>query len=183
MLVQGAPAAARRIEQDVVERRLGQIRVQVGLGHGGGLGQIFPEKRLAQGSQPVRRGLVADHEAGCADELGQETGLAPRGRAHVEDAGSGWRGQQQGRQHGGTVLDMEIAEPGGQGRAQGQRFPNETAAPAGKRLWLEHKALGGEQRLHPGDGVRLAHQPETTAGLRGRVGLARGSGGTGHGAT
>jgi hypothetical protein len=78
---------------------------------------------------------------------------------------------------------MDIAEPGGQGRAHGQRFPDETAAPAGKGLGLEHKTLGGEQRLHPGDGVRRAHQPETAAGLRGRVGLARGSGGTGHGAT
>ena len=127
-----------------------------------------------QGGQTGAGKLVAQHEAIRAGELAQEARLAARARAHVQHGLALPRSEGQGRQHGRPVLDIDVAEKGGQRRAQRPRFAQQAAAEGRERLGFELIALGAQQALHLRHLLRRADQTKRTPRGAGRIGGTHG---------
>ncbi len=120
-----------------------------------------------QGAQSRWRGLVGQHKAVGAGQLGQKAAFAARTGADIQHGFSRSRGQSQGRQHGGAILNIDIAEKGGQGCAQRAGFAAEPAAEGRKGLRLERIALSAQQGFHQRDEPVFADQAEGTGILSG----------------
>ena len=174
VLFHRAPAGAGGIQLDGVP---GAGRQGQGLaleGTGAHMRQVAGMQVGPQGGQAGAGKLVAQHEAVRAGELAQKTRLAARARAHVQH-GLALPGRQgQGRQHGRPVLDIDVAEKGGQRGAQGPRFAQQTTAEGREGLGFERIALGVQQVLHLRHLLRRADQTEGTPRGAGRIGGAHG---------
>ena len=174
VLFHRAPAGAGGIQLDGVP---GAGRQGQGLaleGAGAHMRQVAGVQVGPQGGQAGAGKLVAQHEAVGAGELAQEARLAARARAHVQHGFALPRRQGQGRQHGRPVLDIDVAEKGGQRGAQRPRFAQQAAAEGRERLGFELIALGAQQALHLRHLLRRADQTKRTPRGAGRIGGTHG---------
>ena len=174
VLFHRAPAGAGGIQLDGVP---GAGRQGQGLaleGAGAHMRQVAGVQVGPQGGQAGAGKLVAQHEAVGAGELAQEARLAARARAHVQHGFALPRRQGQGRQHGRPVLDIDVAEKGGQRGAQRPRFAQQAAAEGRERLGFELIALGAQQALHLRHLLRRADQTKGTPRGAGRIGGTHG---------
>ena len=143
-----APAGAGRVKQDGVPRTGVQGQGVAAVEAGSRLDQIALVQVGAQRAEARGRGFVAQHKACAPHKLRQKARFAAGACAHVQHRGPHSRGQSHGRQHGRTVLDVNIAKKGRQRTAQRARFGQQTAAQGRKRLRLECVPLGAQQGLH-----------------------------------
>ena len=174
VLFHRAPAGAGGIQLDGVP---GAGRQGQGLaleGAGAHMRQVAGVQIGPQGGQTGAGKLVAQHEAVGAGELAQEARLAARARAHVQHGFALPRRQGQGRQHGRPVLDIDVAEKGGQRGAQRPRFAQQAAAEGREGLGFEFIALGAQQALHLRHLLRRADQTKRTPRGAGRIGGTHG---------
>ena len=180
MFFRRAPAGAGRVQLDGVPGSRDQGQVFAAVGAGGGLEQIALVQIGPQGAQAGGRGLVGQHKARGAGQLGQKAAFAARAGADVQHGFPRPGGQRQGRQHGGAVLDVDIPEKGRQGTAQRPGLAAEAAAERGKGLGFEFVALGAQQGFHQGGvsgfadqtegaGVLFGHDAPSIGQIRGKV--------------
>ena len=116
----------------------------------------------AQSAQAGGRRFVAQHKSRAAHQLGQKTRLAAGACAHVQHSASLRRIQGQRRQHGRTVLNIDIAEKGRQRRTERARLGHKPAAAGRKRLRLKVIALGAQQIFGLRQELRSADKTERT---------------------